>query len=185
MKLRKLSKDERFVLIVALVFVAIFVFALGPEFLHKNRLYLSVTQVCGGTGVPETEGFSTETDIHPAIVLVLDDRSQYKMWKRFNGDLNQGWTPETLGEVQLVLCIGEKEVSTYPCTVETTIKATLSQLVSITARKSKLFDARTGQMLWSGLLTEEGLPCANPNISKISSAKEIRLFLEELTPQLN
>lgn len=98
-----------------------------------DDVYHDLSPVCSGEGIPEAKGFDPDAEIHPTIVMTMSG----EYWKSRYG-LGDGWTPTSVSETQIVICIGEETSrSVVICGYEFTGLAT---------RRAWIRDAKTGEV---------------------------------------
>lgn len=118
------------VLVWACITIAVLVWAF-IKFGTRNSLSSALSPVCQGEGVPEAKGFDPDSKIHPTIVL---DRSG-GYWGSSEG-LGGGWTPSSVSETELVVCIAEEVRRNYA--------ACGYSYTNLLTRSAFIYDAKTG-----------------------------------------
>ncbi len=128
--------------------------------------------VCDGQPVSEAAAYSQTSGVHPIVLL---RGSADGNWRIPRDNLRPEWTPQTLPEVELVVCmqIDEVLIESCPYTLENGTKASVERFqyeTSVTLR-----EARTG-----AVVAETSLPGTMP----AECGNQIRFEKNELTKEV-
>jgi len=76
----------------------------------ESQEFSAFARVCEGVGLPAAATFDRQSPLHPTLVF----RQATAGWELARSIIPPADFPSNLGEVQLVLCVGEPEVVTLP-----------------------------------------------------------------------
>lgn len=102
--------------------------------------------VCAGNGLPATALYDRQTTTHPAVMVRLVDGE----WATDLAVIPAEFRPDTIGDVQLVLCVSPPETVTYPV-------CDASATVMVEQAVVRLAAARTGVTIAEDLVHDGNL----------------------------
>jgi hypothetical protein len=76
----------------------------------ESQEFAQFSRVCEGAGLPAASTFDRQSPVHPTLIF----RQTATGWELARSIIPPADFPSGLGEVQLVLCVGQPEVVTIP-----------------------------------------------------------------------
>ncbi|GAB4410212.1 MAG: hypothetical protein Fur0044_03880 [Anaerolineae bacterium] len=136
------------VIIVAGFVLLLAVFVGGAYFIMQNRKFQSefapLAGVCQGKWVGQASAYSSAAGLHPAVAV----RDGSEGWQLDSYLIPGGVLPQSLGETQLVLCLGKSQaiyIQRCPYGEDTTVTNVIDRYYL--QREARLIEAKTGRLI--------------------------------------